>query len=90
VFRVIHLVAIAVVVLESWLGGWCPLTVLEGYLRRLAGESGYETSFVGYWLDRLIFFDAPAWLFSLVYSLFALLVVASFVGYPPRRRGLYW
>ena len=32
-FRAMHLLAISVVVLESWLGIECPLTTLENWLR---------------------------------------------------------
>jgi hypothetical protein len=40
-------------------------------------------SFIGYWLNRLMFYTAPEWVFTLVYTLFALLVVTTFVFYPP-------
>jgi polyferredoxin len=84
--RLAHLVAITYVALAAWFGAACPLTVLEAYWRRRAGETGYEMSFVGYWVQRLLFYSAPEWVFTLIYTLFAALVVATFVGYPPRRR----
>ncbi len=84
-FRWLHLAAIGFVVLEAWFGIPCPLTVLESRLRAMAGESGYATSFVGHWLQRLIFYEAPPWIFTVGYSVFALLVVVVFVWYPPRR-----
>lgn len=85
-FRVTHLASIVVVMLETWFDVPCPLTVLESHWRRLAGQDGYQTGFVGAWLDRLLFYDAPDWLFTTVYTLFALLVLASFIRYPPRFR----
>ena len=85
VFRLLHLVAIGIVVLESWLGARCPLTVLENNLRRLAGDTPPELNFIGYWLGRLLFYAGPAWLFTLLYTLFAALVIASWLQYPPRR-----
>lgn len=85
-FRISHLAAIAFVVLESWMGATCPLTLLENYLRRRAGSGTYETGFIEYWLDRLIFYAAPAWVFILIYSLFGLVVLLSFLVYPPRWR----
>lgn len=87
-FRWLHLAAIGFVVLEAWFGIPCPLTVIESRLRVLAGGTGYATSFVGHWLQRLVYYDAPPWVFTLGYTLFALLVVAVFVGHPPRRRTL--
>lgn len=83
VFRVAHLAAIGFVVAEAWFGILCPLTTLEHALRNRAGQSAYEMSFIGHWLDRLLFYTAPEWVFTLVYTLFALLVVTTFVFYPP-------
>ena len=84
-FRIVHLVGIGFVVAEAWLGIVCPLTTLEMELRASAGQSIHEMSFVGYWLHRLLFYTAPEWVFTLSYTLFALVVAASFVFYPPRR-----
>ena len=85
-FRMAHLLCIGIVVLETWLGVTCPLTTLENHLRRLAGEAGYPTSFIGTWLDRLLFYNAPDWAFTTVYSVFALAVLATYILYPPRFR----
>ncbi len=83
VFRVAHLAAIGFVVAEAWFGMVCPLTTLEYELRNSAEQTAYEMSFIGYWLDRLLFYAAPEWVFTLVYTLFALVVVTTFVFYPP-------
>jgi polyferredoxin len=85
-FRVAHLAAIAVVVAETWLGITCPLTTVEVWLRERAGGDGYQSGFIEHWLQQLLFYDAPAWVFTLAYTLFALLVVAAWWRYPPRRR----
>lgn len=45
-FRVAHLAAIAVVVMQAWLGQACPLTTLESWLRTQAGSPSYEGSFI--------------------------------------------
>jgi polyferredoxin len=85
-FRLTHLGAIAFVVMESWLGIICPLTTLENHFRKLSGNEVYQMSFIGYWLNELLFYNLPEWVFVLVYSLFFLLVVAMFIAYPPRQR----
>lgn len=82
-FRTLHLAAIVVVVGEAWLGVVCPLTRLEYHWRRLAGEGGEQMSFVGRAVRAVLFYDAPSWVFTSVYTVFALLVVVSFVGYAP-------
>lgn len=84
-FRLAHLAAIGFVVLEAWFGVPCPLTVLESRLRVLTGGTGYATSFIGHWLQRLVFYEAEPWVFTTVYTAFAALVVAVFVFHPPRR-----
>jgi len=76
-FRLLHLAAIAVVVLQSWLGVICPLTRWENRLRALAGEQAYSGSFIQYWLHKLLFFQAPPWVFTLVYTLFGAAVAAT-------------
>ena len=84
-FRLAHTGAIALVVLESWLGIMCPLTWLEFRLRGAAGSPVVADSFVGYWLQRLIFYDAPSWVFTVIYTSFAAVVAATLVFYPPKR-----
>jgi hypothetical protein len=84
-FRVLHLAAIAIVVAESWLGITCPLTTWESALRARAGDTQYAAGFVEYWLQRVLFYDLPPWVFTLAYSAFAALVVAAWWRWPPRR-----
>ena len=76
-FRIAHLCAIGVVVFQAWFGNVCPLTTLENHLRQRAGQAVYEHGFIADHLHRLIFFQAPAWIFTLSYSLFSLLVLLS-------------
>ena len=84
-FRIAHLAAIAVVVLQTWLGELCPLTIWENQLRHLAGQEGVGTSFIGFWIERLLYWRLPAWVFLAAYTIFGGLVVATFVWYPPGR-----
>ncbi len=84
-FRVSHLAAIGVVVLETVAGVACPLTTWEHALRVRGGQTAYTGDFVGYWAHRLIFFDAPPWVFTLGYVLFGASVLLAFVLAPPRR-----
>lgn len=85
-FRVAHLASILIVMLETWFSMPCPLTILESHWRGLAGQAGYQSSFIGTWLDRLLFYAAPDWVFTTLYTLFALLVLVCFIRYPPRFR----
>jgi hypothetical protein len=83
-FRTAHLAAIGVVAALALGGVNCPLTTLENYLRRQAGQATYPGAFIGYWVHRLIFFHAEPWILTLGYSLFGLAVLAAFILAPPR------
>jgi polyferredoxin len=84
-FRAAHLAAIAVVVAQAWLGITCPLTTLESWLRALSGTAPYGEGFIQHWVQRILFYQAPAWVFALAYTLFGLLVAAVWWRYPPQR-----
>lgn len=84
-FRLIHLAMILIVVVESWCGITCPLTVLEKQLRQQAGQSAYTGDFLANVVHDLLFFEAEPWVFTVIYSGFGLLVAATFVLAPPRR-----
>jgi hypothetical protein len=85
-FRLAHLGAIAYVVAQQWFGVVCPLTTLEMWLRAQAGAATYSGGFIEHWLGRLLFYDGPAWAFTLVYTLFGLAVAATWWYFPPARR----
>jgi hypothetical protein len=78
-FRWGHLLAIGVVVMQSWFGAICPLTLLEMHLRRLAGDAVYSGSFISHWLETLLYYQVPAWVFAACYSIFGLCVVISWI-----------
>jgi polyferredoxin len=83
-FRCIHLVLIGTIAAKSWLGMLCPLTLWESRLRTMGGESGYPSSFILYWLQRVIYYDYPLWIFALIYSLFTGLVLVTWIVRPPK------
>lgn len=83
--RVAHLAAIALVTVQTWVGAVCPLTTLEMWLAEQGQQATYSGSFVQHWLQRLLYWDLPAWVFIAAYSAFALLVIAAWYGVPPTR-----
>ena len=60
---------------------YCPLTVLEQYLRSKAGRGQYQEAFIAHYLNRIIYLDAPQWTLILA----AVLVAATNAGLY-----LYW
>jgi len=84
-FRLGHLLAIGAVVAQAWLGVSCPLTVLEMALRARAGDAVYRGSFIAHWMETLLYYEAPAWVFTLCYTGFALLVLLSWILVRPKR-----
>ena len=83
-FRIGHVAAIVVVVLQAWLGRVCPLTTLESSLRERAGSTAYDGSFIEHWVQQLLYYEAPPWAFALAYTCFGLLVAAAWWRFPPR------
>lgn len=85
-FRWLHLLSIAFVVMLSWVGAICPLTDLENYLRELAGEVGYPGDFISYWVREFLFYECSTWVFLVIYSVFGMVVLLTFVLAPPQPR----
>ncbi len=79
-----HLAMIVIVVGEAWAGITCPLTVWEQQLRDLAGQETYRGAFLANLVHDLIFYDAPPWMFAVIYTAFGMLVASSFLLAPPR------
>ncbi len=82
-FRAAHLVGIAYIALEAWLGIVCPLTTLEQWLRERAGQAVYAGDFIAYWLRKFLFYQAEPWVFIAAYSGFGTLVLLSWFLYTP-------
>ena len=82
-WRAAHLAAIGFVAAESLAGIVCPLTLWEDSLRGQQSRVG----FIERWVDRILFYDFPTWVFTVAYTVFAALVVLTWFAVPPRRPG---
>lgn len=82
--RLAHLLAIVVVALQAWLGQYCPLTILESWLREQGGQSAYSSSFIEHWVQRVLYYEASLWVFAAIYTGFGLLVAWAWWRYPPQ------
>ena len=81
-FRYLHLGAIAFVAAEALLGIACPLTVWED----LARGGVRAESFVGRWVRRVMFYEAPEWIFTAAYVAWTLATLATLRLVPPTRK----
>lgn len=84
-WRLAHVLLMGFIAAQAWLGALCPLTTWEQALRERAGQAVYGESFIAHWLSRLIFFQAPWWVFVAAYTAFAALVIVAWFAVPPRR-----
>ena len=78
-WRIAHVWLMGFVTIEALFGMTCPLTVLEDWLRGVATEQ----SFVQRWVSALIYWNAPLWVFALLYAVFLLAVIAAWFVWPP-------
>lgn len=83
-FRFVHIAAISMVVIQSWIGVTCPFTTLEMVLRSKAGEAVYTGTFISHWLERFLYYQASPWVFVIIYTAFGALVVVSWFMVHPR------
>lgn len=84
-FRLIHLISVSIVVLLSWLNSICPLTSIEMALRAKAGDTTYTGTFISHWLETILYYQVPPWVFAVCYTIFGILVIVSWYMIPPRR-----
>jgi polyferredoxin len=81
-FRYAHLAAIVFVAAEALAGIACPLTLWEDLLR----GGTHPESFIGRWVRRLLFYEAPEWVFTAAYAAWALASAFTLALVPPRRK----
>jgi hypothetical protein len=47
------------IAVNAWMGKICPLAIWENEMRETAGGEGYPGTFVGYYLQKVIYYDLP-------------------------------
>jgi len=60
-WRIAHIAAMMYGVLIEVFYWPCPLTYLEQYLRRQAGQGQFDEPFIAHYLNQLIYIEAPQW-----------------------------
>lgn len=85
-FRLIHLLLIGFVVLESVFRIPCPLTEWEYQLRYSTHDVEEYGSFISNWVSRILYYEADPMLFNVIYVLFGLLIASLLYFVPVKRR----
>ena len=84
-FRVIHLGLIVIITLETFIGMTCPLTALENSLR----DEGESRTFIGYWVNELIYWDLNVTFFiALYFAIIYTLMVYAYTSSTTHRNSI--
>lgn len=79
-WRLAHLLSLAVVALQAVLGRACVLTIWQA---ELSGQAPAQPLLAG-WIDRLVYWPLPLWMFAAGYVLVFAYVVALWFVVPVR------
>lgn len=79
-WRLAHLLSLAVVALQALLGRACFLTIWQG---DVAGHATTQPLIAG-WIDRLIYWPLPLWVFAVAYVVVFVYVIALWMLVRPR------
>jgi hypothetical protein len=86
-FRLIHLIAIAIVAVEAVFNVNCPLTEWEWILREKAGQEFSGDSFVARLMNQIMCnYSWDPWVYNALHIGFGVLVLATFFLVMPRWR----
>lgn len=83
-WRLLHLVLMFAVALQAVFGRACILTLWQ---RALTGAVADRTPLIMGWVDRVIYWPLPMWVFAVLYVAVFAYALALFRLVPPRRRG---
>lgn len=85
-FRITHLGGILYVALLSIMGKYCPLTVLENYLRsRYNPNLTYPGSFIIHYLEGLVYPGVNSLVIQIPTAFIAIFTVFAFILKPPKK-----
>ena len=80
--RISHALVMGFITAETIVGLTCPLTILEYELR---GDSSPQ-SFVGHWIQQILYWDLPHETFIILYFMCFAWVIFLWKSFPPRTR----
>ena len=84
-WRALHLASWAIVALQALLGRACFLTLWQD---RLTGAGAGEPPLIMGWVNSVIYWPLPIWVFAAVYIVLFAAVLALWKAVPPERRSV--
>ncbi len=81
-WRVLHILLLAAVAVQALLGRACILTLWQS---ALSGARAQPAPLIAYWVDRLVYWPLPIWVFAVLYIVVFGYALALFWLVPPRR-----
>ncbi len=83
-FRTLHLAGIFYVASLSVLGKYCPLTILENFLRAQANpQQVYQGSFIAHYLEKIVYPEIDPLLIKIPTLSIAVFTIIIFIILPP-------
>ena len=79
-WRALHLASLAVVAAQALAGQACFLTVMQDAL-----SGAHRSPLIMSWINRLLFWPLPLWVFAALYVIIFLYTLALWRFVPPRR-----
>jgi hypothetical protein len=85
-WRALHLAMLALVAVQAELDQLCFLTQWQHALERAAGEAASDAPFIAGFVNRLVYWPLPLWVFAVAYIAIWIYALLLWVLVPPRRR----
>lgn len=79
-WRLLHLLCLTVVAVQALAGRACFLTLWQARL----GGGGHPQPMIAGWIDHLIYWPLPLWVFAVLYTLVWVYVLVLWWRVPPR------
>lgn len=83
-WRLTHLVSMVIVAGQAILGAACFLTDIQSDLLQTAGKRGYRVPFIQTYVDRLVYYNFPIWVFSIIYVILFIYTIYLWFKVPPK------
>ena len=85
-WRALHLAILALVAVQAVLDQVCFLTAWQRALEQAAGQAASDAPFIARFVNRLIYWPLPLWVFAVGYVAVCLYALVLWTLVPPRRR----